>query len=91
MAIPASTPGVARVVGDKPGAVTIDTRAAGPQLLVTTESFDSGWTVAIDKRPATICGSTEISWGVRSKRVITGRICLLSTARQLGGRWPSLG
>jgi Bacterial membrane protein YfhO len=50
----ASEPGSARVVDDRPGNITIDTDCPGRQLLVTTESFDSGWQVLVDGQPVGI-------------------------------------
>ncbi len=41
-------PGVARIVGDAPGDITVDTDAPGSQLLVLGESFSDGWRVTID-------------------------------------------
>jgi len=42
------TSGLVTVSGDKPGRITLSTSAAGRQLLVTTESFHSGWRAVID-------------------------------------------
>ena len=42
------SPGTARVVDDRPGAMVVDTSAAGRQLLVVTERFHSGWGVTVD-------------------------------------------
>jgi hypothetical protein len=41
-------PGAVRVLHDRPGAVTVDTDATGPQLLVLTERFHSGWQATVD-------------------------------------------
>jgi Bacterial membrane protein YfhO len=49
--LPPSEPGSAQVVADRPGRITIETDSPTRQLLVTTESFDSGWQVTIDGRP----------------------------------------
>ena len=36
-------PGSARIIGDRPGHMVVDTTADGGQLLVTTERFHAGW------------------------------------------------
>jgi hypothetical protein len=50
----AGEPGEAEILEDLPGSVRIATRAESRQLLVLSESFHSGWRVAIDgeARPA---------------------------------------
>jgi hypothetical protein len=52
--LPRSTPGLARAVIDRPGEITIVTDSPARQVLATTESFDSGWSVAVDERPGEI-------------------------------------
>jgi len=54
VALADSTPGSAQVVLDEPGDMTIETSAPARQLLVTTESFESNWRVAVDGRPQAI-------------------------------------
>jgi hypothetical protein len=44
----AGTPGQARVVSDRPGAIVIDATAPARQLLVLTESFHRGWRARVD-------------------------------------------
>jgi hypothetical protein len=44
----AGTPGQARVVSDRPGAIVIDATAPARQLLVLTESFHRGWRALVD-------------------------------------------
>jgi hypothetical protein len=46
--LPPANPGGARVIADSPGRITVDTSAPTRQLLVTTESFNSGWRAAVD-------------------------------------------
>ena len=46
--LPQATPGSARVVADSPGRITVSSDAPTRQLLVTTESFDSGWRALVD-------------------------------------------
>jgi hypothetical protein len=41
-------PGTARVAEDRPGAIVVDTVAAGRQLLIVTERFHGGWHVTVD-------------------------------------------
>jgi hypothetical protein len=45
------SPGSARVVSDRPGAVVVETSAPGRQLLTLTERFHRGWYAAVDGRP----------------------------------------
>jgi hypothetical protein len=42
--LPASQPGRAQVLEDRPGRIAVEVQAPSPQLLVTTESFHEGWT-----------------------------------------------
>jgi hypothetical protein len=42
------TPGVARIVSDRPGQIAVDTTTEGRQLLVVTERFHAGWQVTED-------------------------------------------
>jgi hypothetical protein len=44
------TPGVARVVSDRPGRIVVETSAPGRQLLVLTERFHSGWRMLDEPR-----------------------------------------
>ena len=44
------SPGSARVIQDRPGAIVVETSAAGTQLLVVTERFHSGWRATEDGR-----------------------------------------
>lgn len=46
--------GTAQLVLDAPGEITVSTRGATRQLLIVSESFDDGWTVAIDGVPAPV-------------------------------------
>jgi hypothetical protein len=41
-------PGTAAIVSDAPGALTVRTTAAGPQLLVVAQRFHEGWTARVD-------------------------------------------
>jgi hypothetical protein len=52
--LPASVPGLAHVVADRPGRITVKADSPARQLLVTTESFNSGWKVTIDGRAGRI-------------------------------------
>jgi hypothetical protein len=45
------SPGAARIVSDRPGSMIVDTDASGPQLLVVTERFHSGWQAVVDGQP----------------------------------------
>jgi hypothetical protein len=45
-------PGVARIAGEQPGLLEIETRARGQQLLVVSESFHDGWKAWIDDQPS---------------------------------------
>jgi hypothetical protein len=47
-------PSTVQVIEDKPGRITLDVDAPLGQLLVTTESFDSGWQAAVDGQPRPI-------------------------------------
>ena len=42
------TPGMARVLVDRPGRLEVDTVADGRQLLVLTERFNDGWRIRVD-------------------------------------------
>ena len=50
----AGLPGEARMLEEEPGEITIETRAAGRQLLVVSESFHAGWRVWIDGEPGSL-------------------------------------
>jgi hypothetical protein len=52
--LPPGSPGVATLVSDRPGWVTIETRAATRQLLVLSESYFDGWNVRVDGQPRPI-------------------------------------
>ncbi len=54
LSLPPSEPGTARVVRDAPGNIVVETVCPARQLLVTTESFDSGWQVTVDGKPGTV-------------------------------------
>ena len=45
-------PGSARMFVDRPGHFSVQTEAAGRQLLSVSERFDVGWTATIDGQPA---------------------------------------
>jgi hypothetical protein len=51
LALPPAAPGRATLVAERPGRIEIDVRCASPQLLVISESYDSGWRAAVDGRP----------------------------------------
>ncbi len=51
VALPQASPGSARVAADTPGRITIETQAPTRQLLITTESYDSGWQAVVDGQP----------------------------------------
>ncbi len=59
IALDATNPGSAKVVEDRPGRIVVETTCDEEQLLVTTESFDSGWNASIDERPVTIIRVNE--------------------------------
>ncbi len=48
------SPGEARVVEDAPGAIAVATDSETPELLVTTESYHSGWRVMVDGQDAPV-------------------------------------
>lgn len=50
VAVSGGTPGTARMLSDRPGAVTVEVEAPTRQLLVLAESFHPGWQVWIDGR-----------------------------------------
>ncbi len=50
LVLPSAAPGSAVVAADRPGRIAINTSAATPQLLVTTESFHPGWQAVADGR-----------------------------------------
>ncbi len=54
LALPRSNPGTAQVVADAPGRITVKVDCPARQLLVTTESYDSLWSVTVDGQPETI-------------------------------------
>lgn len=43
-----SVPGTAQLTEERPGQLLVETKTAGRQLLVVSESYDPGWQVAID-------------------------------------------
>jgi hypothetical protein len=51
VALPPASPGDAQVTADAPGRITIETQAPTRQLLITTESYDSGWQAVVDDQP----------------------------------------
>lgn len=50
--LPASQPGRATIVEERPGSIRIDVKAPRRQLLSLSESFDAGWQIEIDGRRA---------------------------------------
>jgi hypothetical protein len=44
------TPGMARVISDRPGSILVETNAEGRQLLVLSERFHDGWRATEDGR-----------------------------------------
>jgi hypothetical protein len=54
VALGGGTPGVARLMNDRPGRVTIDTEAPARQLLVVAESFHEGWQARVNGRDAPV-------------------------------------
>ena len=51
---PVTPMGAVRVLEDAPGRIVVETTTDDEQLLVTTESFDSGWTATVDGQRVTI-------------------------------------
>lgn len=49
-----SSPGLARITSDRPGAIDIETEAPARQFLVLSESYHSGWKLTIDDRPTEV-------------------------------------
>lgn len=47
----AGPPGQARLVVDRPGWISVETHAPGPQVLALTERFHDGWTATSNGRP----------------------------------------
>ena len=47
-----SPPGTAKLVGDRPGRITVEVEAPKRQLLVVSESYQDGWRVRVDGQPA---------------------------------------
>jgi hypothetical protein len=52
--LPAAAPGTAQVEVDRPGHIAVRCEAPARQLLVTTESFHSGWRAIVDGRVARV-------------------------------------
>jgi hypothetical protein len=52
IALGGGPPGQARIARDRPGFITVETRAASRQLLVVAEGHHPGWQVTIDAAPA---------------------------------------
>ena len=50
----ADASGTARIVGDEPERVVIETESAAPAYLVLADTFDPGWSATLDGRPAPI-------------------------------------
>jgi hypothetical protein len=50
----ATVSGTARIVGDLPERVVVETEAEMPSYLVLSDTFDPGWSATIDGRPAPI-------------------------------------
>ncbi len=51
---PVTARGTVRVLEDAPGRIMLETATSSEQLLVTTESFDSGWVATVDGQPVTV-------------------------------------
>jgi len=49
--LPEGHPGDAVITLDRPGRITVATKAASRQLLIMAESYDAGWTVRVDDSP----------------------------------------
>jgi hypothetical protein len=84
--------GTAMIVRDDPGDIVIRTSATGRQLLIVSESFDTGWVAAIDGQPTPVervngdfigsvapAGEHEVSLQFRPSHLMWG------TATSLGG------
>ena len=54
LALPASTPGTAALVAERPGRLEIAVNCPARQLLVVAESYHHGWQAAIDGQPQEI-------------------------------------
>ena len=52
--LPASAPGAAELIRDRPGSISVAVQAPQRQLLLLSECYDPGWRVAIDGRPVTL-------------------------------------
>jgi hypothetical protein len=91
-ALDESSPGKVHVVDDRPGKLELTTDAPGRQLLVTTESYDPGWTAAVDGRPSPV---VRVNGDFLGCTVVPGvhRVTFeyRPRARQLGGQLALLG
>ena len=54
LTLPASQPGRAELVAERPGRLVIDVNCPATQLLVVAESYHSGWRAAVDGLPEEI-------------------------------------
>ena len=54
LTLPASKPGTAALVAERPGRLVIDTNCPATQLLVVAESYHSGWHAHVDGMPEEI-------------------------------------
>ncbi len=86
------TPGKVTVAADAPGRITLDTDSDTRQLLVTTESFDPGWTANVDGQPVAV---VRVNGDFLGCPVDGGKHCVRlefrPAARQLGVRLSMLG
>lgn len=97
--------GAARIASDEPERVVVATEADGPALLVLNDIFSSGWTAAVDGRPAEILpanylargvwvggGAHEVEFRYRTPMLREGWALLALAATGLGGvaSWRSL-
>ena len=92
--LPSGDPGTAMITRDDPGFVEVHTRAASRQLLVVSEMFHDGWTVAVDGRAGRVervnadflgavvpAGEHDIELAFRPRyRAVGGPISLAATA-----------
>ncbi len=51
LGLPASKPGTAALVAERPGRLKIEVDCPAPQLLVVAESYHRGWKAAVDAQP----------------------------------------
>jgi hypothetical protein len=49
-----SSPGTAELITDQPGKISVQVDVPQQQLLVVSESYDTGWRVHVDSQPASL-------------------------------------